>query len=431
MQPVLVIPGFMGSSLNEVGSGRRTWVEPTWAAANAERFLESLELRTPGDARLAPSGILHDVNIGDLIRVGIYRDLHEFCLDPNGLALPPGQYHEFAYDWRKPLAEAAASLATTLRGIPDPPVTVIAHSQGGLVLTKLFLDNPEIAARVGKVFAVGCPFAGLVKTIAMVQHGTGILASLFPSDPIRTLLRAMPGAYELFPSRAATGLFRDPSGAPARPWDDRNWFPPDLYDSSLLKAAGTVISRLPLQLPVPLRIVEGYGVETATLARATPNGGPSVEWTIQGDGTCPARSLTAATGTEISGVPATATLSVPFAEHVELIRRREFFAYLRDDLTGTPRGPQIIAVVKRNLLPPGAQNTLIIETRDGSGRPLGAKDPPAVQSRHGVQIQLEPCPIAGTARWLGHFHQPPEADQIVVTVAGNEKQPPPILIGPT
>ncbi len=428
--PVLLVPGFMGSVLARSSGHARIWVDPLWAVPHVQEFLDNLELRTPADTRLSPDGVLHDVNIGDIIRVGIYRDLHEFCLSPAGLGLRPEDYYEFAFDWRKTLSEAAEQLATAVLSVPNPPITVIAHSQGGLVLTMLFHQHPAVGERIGKVFAVGCPFAGVVKTIAMIEQGTGILSALFPSDPIRTLLRTMPGTYEMFPSRATIPLFRDPDGKPARPCHDLSWFPSDKYDQTLLKQAGAVTSALPLELGVPLRIVEGYGVNTATLAQATTGKGPRVDWSIQGDGTCPARSLTAGTGTGGSGVADTTTLSIPFGEHVELIRRREFLKWLSDDLLGTPGKPQVTAVVRNHFQPAGTQNVIIVETRNDRGEPLGTARPTA-RLRQGIPIQLEPCPIAHEARWLGQFNQPTGADQILVAVPGSSVQPSPLIVAGT
>ena len=144
----------------------------------------------------------------------------------------------------------------------------------------LFLRRPDASPRVGTVFAVGCPFAGLIKTMAMIQHGT-VLAALFPNDPIRTLLRTMPGAYELFPSRATIGLISRPREASAALPRSQLVSSGPVTTRPCSKAPGRRPVPLPLQLPVLLRMIEGYGRETATMASATSKGDLRIEWTIQ------------------------------------------------------------------------------------------------------------------------------------------------------
>jgi len=427
--PLLVIPGFMGSQLARVTDHQRVWVDPTWAVTHVNEFLDNLALKTTTDDRLKPDGILHDVNIGDIVRIGIYRDLHEFCVSPAGLGLPPTDYHEVAYDWRKTLSEAAQQVATALVAIPNPPVNVIAHSQAGLVVSALYRDAPSAAARIGKIFALGCPFAGLLKTIAMLQGGSGILTNFFPEDPIRSLLIGMPGTYEMLPSPHNPGLIRDAAGNTVSPFDHPDWFPPAVFDPSLLSAAADSLAILSAEFEVPLRIIEGYGVSTGTYAQWNGTN-LEVQSTEDGDGTCPARSLLSATGTGGGSTLAIRWLSIPFGEHVELVRRREFFTFLRADLIpGSPQPQQVLACVRRPMLPLGTENLLIVETRTPDGKPL-ATGVPIVSTTNSMTIPLLPCATAPDARWLAHFPQPPGAQRVRVQVPGipPASQPRPFVI---
>jgi pimeloyl-ACP methyl ester carboxylesterase len=410
MNHLMLIPGFMGSQLSRKRDAFRIWVDPLWAAGHAQDFLEELELDTPTDPRLQSNGVLHDVEITDFLRVGVYRQLHEFSLASNGLGLDPAHYHEFGYDWRKSVTEAAQDLETALVAIPGTdPIVLIAHSQGGLVVLALFAAAGPGAQRVAKVIAVGCPFAGLLKTIAMVEQGSGVLTTLFPADPIRALLHGMPSTYELMPRKAGLGLFMDSSGAASTPFASS--LPPDRYDLILLAAARSV-EALPFGLPVPLRLVEGFGYNTAVRAQGGATG-LSITFDIDGDGTCPSASLRAVTGTAQEGEPARCTFSLPFGEHVGLVAEPLVLAYCKRELVGV-RTPELLARVRSTMLPTGTENLLILETRDATGETSSTTAPPIVTSEHGRTLAL--IPNAEQTRWTARFLQPHGFDQLLISV---------------
>lgn len=428
--PIVLIPGFMGSRLSQPTDRRLFWVDPLWLPFNVGEFVNTMTLPRPSGDSLVPDGVLHDVDVGDLVRIGIYRQFHTFAISPDGLMLDPADYHEFSYDWRKSIAEAAAALDAFLAGLPNPPITLVVHSSGGLVTAALFSLGGAGSKRVGKVVALGCPFAGLLKTIDMVEQGSGILALLFKSDPIRQLLGGWPQAYELMPSLTEPALFFDSAGNATTPFLSASVMPAGRYQQPLLSAAQTVLSSFNLKFPVPLRLIEGFGLPTSISAKLQ-SGQITIQRDIQGDGTCPARSLLAATGTGIDGQPGTRVFSLPFAEHVELVRDDAVLAYLRDDLCGAASAMQITARVKNQFALPGTDNLLIVETRDNIGQPLGNGAPTATCA-DGTKIPLAPCAVAGPARWLGRFRHPIVFTSITVTVPGlaPAQQPAPIPLIP-
>jgi len=416
--PIVLIPGFMGSKLARLRDNQQIWIDPLWALTNLAGFARDLALRAPDDPKLYPSGVLHDVDIGDIVRIGVYRKLWQFALSAAGLGLSPSDYHEFAYDWRKSVLTAATELDAVLLGFSDPTrkITLIAHSQGGHVVAMLFHLGGPGSRRVGKVVAVGCPFAGLLKTLRMINEGSGVLSHLLPTDPIRELLGAMPGSYELMPSRQNPALFTDASGIPSTPFACAASLPGDRFDTSLLQAAASIVTPWSLSFPVPVRLIEGYGNTTAI--SATLQGGFAVKDGQEGDGTCPAVSLLAAQGTSINGVPDRTVFSVPFGEHVGLVSSDEVLAFLREDLLGLPApAARIAAKVRHELTVPGNDNLLIVETRNGVGAALGTGKPQAILSGHGA-LPLAPCPIAGQARWLASFKHPLSLETIEIRVPG-------------
>ena len=425
--PIVLVPGFMGSRLVRRADRRLIWVDPLWVVAHADEFVAALDLSRPLPTALGPDGVLHDVEIGGMLRVGIYRAFEAFAIDPQGLGVAPADFHEFAYDWRAGVAESAAALEAVLAALPGAqPATLAVHSMGGLVAAALFAAGGPGASRVAKLVAVGSPFAGLLKTIEMIEQGSGVLTRLFPHDPIRELLGGWPGTYELMPSRRDPAQFLDADGSPSTPFLAAADMPPARYDHALLAAAGAVMSRLDLAFPVPVRLVEGFGVATAVSA-AVASLGVTVTRDIHGDGTCPGRSLNAAGGAAAPGQPATRVFSLPFGEHVELMRDPAVLAYLRADLLGAPAAPQVMARVRSRFAVPGTDNLLVVETRDPNGLALGTGTPTATLTG-GKAIPLAPCPAAGAARWLGPFDHPAELTALRVEVPGvpPAQQPHPI-----
>jgi pimeloyl-ACP methyl ester carboxylesterase len=422
VNPIVLIPGFMGSRLARVRDNQVMWVDLAYAVGSLSEMLRALAMTTPEDPGLFPSGVLENVPFGNVVHFGIYSQLRQKLMASAALGLRETDYHEFAYDWRKSLVHAAVDLDAYLLGIRGTqPVTLIAHSQGGLVVSKLFEISGQGCQRVGKIIAVGCPFAGLVKTIDMIEAGTGVLTFLFSHDPIRSLLRGMPGAYEMMPSRASTPLFFSPAGTPTTPFANAAAFPPTRYNPALLAAAGSLVSTLPLSFNVPLVLIQGYGVTTA-VAATLAGGTITVRHGFEGDGTCPTASLIAASGSTRK------IFSVPFGEHVELVRDPAVLRFLCEELSGSVSAkPQLAAKVRFPAHPPGVENFLVVETRTSNGDALGTGTPSATLP-DGTSVGLVPCPIEGPARWIGTFPQPLLPGLLRVKVPGVTDQPDPVLL---
>ena len=133
----------------------------------------------------------------------------------------------------------------------------------------------------------------------------------------------------------------------------------------------------------------------------------------------------------MDGEAATRVFSLPYAEHVELVRDPAVLAYLRDDLCGCVPAAQITARVKSQFALPWSDNLLVVETRNCDGQPLGSGTPAATLT-DGTSIPLTPCPVAGQARWLGPFQHPREFTSITVAVpsVAPARQPAPIPLIP-
>jgi pimeloyl-ACP methyl ester carboxylesterase len=403
--PLVLIPGFMGSELLDAGTRQGVWVYPAWDVLHLTAFLGVLTLQPqpPPDLRMIPGGPLDTIEADGFIHYEVYTRFRRWALAKSdwGLGLDPATYYEFGYDWRKGIGEAAARLDALLQTIASARVTLVAHSQGGLVVSKLFQMRPASVGKVAKVVAIGCPFAGLVKTIGMIEEGSGVLTLLFQGDPVRTLLKSMPGTYELMPSRAATRMFRDGAGAGSTPFAvPGGTLPAAKYDAALLQQAGAAVANLPTTFPVPLRLIEGFGRATWTAAGVAAGGGIAADpKSFEGDGTCPAVSLGSVTSADL------ARFSLPFAEHISLVWRPEVLSYLRADLLGQPQPTFLTVEVENRTALPGTPNRLVAETRNPDGSPFPLAAPPTARIGS-TPVPVQPCAIAGKARWIGTFPHP-------------------------
>ena len=411
--PIVLVPGFMGSRLARTADERLIWVDPRWAPFHAPDFYDSLCLRTPADARLRADGALDVVPFCGVVHFDVYSPLRAFATSRRGLGLASADFVEFSYDWRKSVADAAADLDALLAALPNDGrgATLVAHSQGGLVAAALFARGGPGGARVAKFFAVGSPLAGLLKTIEIIERDAGLFVGALAGHPIRRLLAPMPAAYELMPSGRAPALFADAAGRPTTPFAQATALPA-YYDRALLAAASLVVAALAPDFPVPLRLVEGYGVDTP-ISAALGAAGVAVAHGLEGDGTCPSTSLLAATSAADRRV-----LSIPFADHVPLIGHKAFLRWLAEDLTlGAPASPQIFVQLRPRPSARGLNDLLFVQARDASGAPLAA-GPPEASLPGGRVVGCEPFGPEHEGVWFARFPHPLRPGLLRVAIPG-------------
>lgn len=288
--PVLVVPGFGGSTL-WLGS------EQVWPAPRAVLTHPSL-LRI--DQPLEPRGLLDDVVIiPNLIRVDQYRALTEFLTD--SLSYEAGKdLLAFAYDFRQDNRTSARRLAAAVDAWDiAEPITIIAHSMGSLV-ARYYVERLGGSKRVGRVIYLGAPHAGTPYAFASLVHGPDLLPLGLLNASLRNVLASYPSWYQILPTypcisdqRAALELFVDET------WLSRDhWHM--LRDA---RAFRQELERRPLVRSV---CVFGYGLKTitsATVERApnSPCTRATFVVTPAGDGIIPETSSIIA-GSEIHPV---------------------------------------------------------------------------------------------------------------------------------
>ncbi len=246
--PVVVIPGILGSKLEEPGSETPVWGAFTYGAADpdypdgARLFALPMEEGVPLsqlrddveptevlDTLTVDVGLLRGLEIGAYIDIlktlaaGKYRDQslgRSGAVDYAGLHYTCFQY---PYDWRRDISEQAVQLheliqdarytAMDARGDTTPgKVDVIAHSMGGLVLRYYLRYGPnplpddgslppltwEGADYVEEAILIGTPSAGSVLSFRQLVEGVNFVALITPTyQP--AVLGTMPAIYQLLP----------------------------------------------------------------------------------------------------------------------------------------------------------------------------------------------------------------------------------------
>ncbi len=275
--PVIVIPGILGSRLVQEGTGRIVWGSFTGDYANPEKpdgaRLLALPMRdgAPLDALrddVVPKGVLDRVRVSvfglpieqnaylqilGTLGAGGYRDAGLHTIDY-------GKDHftcfQFAYDWRRDNAENASRLDAFIRekrayvqgeirrrfGVTNADVKfdVVAHSMGGL-LTRYYLMHgaadlpangslPPVtwagARHVERAVLVGTPNAGSAEAFVQLVEGAKF-SRILPTYP-PAVLGTMPSIYELLPRSRHHAVVEAATGKPI----------PDLLDPALWERMG-------------------------------------------------------------------------------------------------------------------------------------------------------------------------------------------------
>lgn len=280
--PVIVIPGILGSKLVDEQTGRVVWGAFSGRYANpqtadgarlvAHPMGEGAALASLRDA-VQPAGALDRLKVS-LLGLPIELDAYLQILGTLGVggyrdeglgkagAIDYGQGHytcfQFAYDWRRDCVENAARLhefilerrqyvlAERARRYghhhDDVKFDIIAHSMGGLIARYYQrYGNADLPAdgsmpgltwagaqHVDRIILIGTPNAGSVKALRELVEGVKFAPLLPKYDP--AVIGTMPSVYQLLPrprhgALVSTGMtgsasidFYDPGV-----WDDFGW----------------------------------------------------------------------------------------------------------------------------------------------------------------------------------------------------------------
>lgn len=256
--PVVVLPGILGSKLEDGQNGQIIWGSFTFGAADADTpegargialpmatGVPLSDLRDDTIPTAALDYVVADVGPFRGIKIGAYVDLmmalaagkyRDESLGESGAINYGGQHftcYQFPYDWRRDISENAAALHHHIvltqqkvregRGLdPSTPVKVdvVAHSMGGLVLRYYLRYGSEPlpedgslptltwagAENVERAYLIGTPNGGSVESLVQLVDGLD-LNPLFPNYR-PAVLGTMPAIYQLLP-RARHNLVRE------------------------------------------------------------------------------------------------------------------------------------------------------------------------------------------------------------------------------
>ena len=275
--PVILIPGILGSRLRDTDTDRVVWgsfglgnfnpVKATDAALLALPMQPSVPLRnlrdhdTPdsiiGDAQISLFGIPIQVEayhgVLETMGVGGFRNDsgNQATLDSVAYGDDHFTCFEFHYDWRRDNAENAAMLSQFMRekaayvravraeryGVIGEPVRfdIVAHSMGGLIaryymrygeqqpgddgsLPKLTWEG---AANVEMLIQAGTPNAGSPQVVQDLVNGKK-LAPFLPKYSA-AILGTMPSTYQLMPRPRHAAVVCDDNCQTVDLYDVRTW----------------------------------------------------------------------------------------------------------------------------------------------------------------------------------------------------------------
>jgi pimeloyl-ACP methyl ester carboxylesterase len=236
-QPVIVVPGVVGSRLCEAGTDGRPGAQIWGAGLLYLGRLSQLALPlSPGAAerKLVPCGLLDTFSVLGPFDVEVYSGLVNF--------LKSAGYREgvdlfvFDYDWRRSNFDTAALLRAKVAEVKartgKPKVAIIAHSMGGIA-ARAYLQALGGAADVETMVFFGTPHQGATQVLKTAQNGWGFLPNWIVGgdDVIRETMFTWPSVYEILPLDRCCAISQG-LGAPetislasvAR-WVRFNWLP--------------------------------------------------------------------------------------------------------------------------------------------------------------------------------------------------------------
>jgi len=276
--PVIIIPGILGSKLTDSITGQVIWGRAGYGVTNPSRAEDARLLALPIKPTNRPLRLLTDNDVADsilgdvdlnlfgfTIEVGAYRGILStlgvggYRDDTGGRAtldsISYGKDHytcfEFHYDWRRENSESAARLNDFIKekaeyvrrvrkerfGVEGEPVKfdIVAHSMGGLV-ARYFLryGNQQLpddgslpilnwagAKDVETLILVGTPSTGSAEGLQSLVDGIKY-SPVLPKYP-PAILGTMPSIYQLLPRPRHAIVVNENSGAPIDVYDWREW----------------------------------------------------------------------------------------------------------------------------------------------------------------------------------------------------------------
>ena len=218
-EPVVIVPGIMGSRLNRVSNGEEVWPNVSQMRFPGDTYLDDLQLSTggiqiAGKEMNASSAIEEESN--RIFYKNLIHNLIGYTENVNLFVVP--------YDWRLDIQSQINKLdsvvSQAIAASTDGKINIIAHSMGGL-LTRDYLVATSSSQFLDKLILLGTPNLGAPKIAKIINYGDDldfkINLGLFDvgilnTDEAKKISQNMPAVYELLPSRnyfSAIGSYID------------------------------------------------------------------------------------------------------------------------------------------------------------------------------------------------------------------------------
>lgn len=183
---VLVLHGAMGSRLGIQGRllDDELWLDPFDVRRG---HLDRISFGPKGDPEVRVLGIMRSAYLATRLRLVAAGFATSF----------------YTYDWRQPVTELGAELATHLAELACDDVRLVTHSYGGLVARSALAQG---AQGVTRVVTLGTPHLGAFSTIMLLRGTHPVLQRVAAVDRrgdaralARDVFSTFPGSYHLLP----------------------------------------------------------------------------------------------------------------------------------------------------------------------------------------------------------------------------------------
>jgi pimeloyl-ACP methyl ester carboxylesterase len=202
-EPVLIIPGILGSRLNRASDGEEIWPKINlMAVPGPDNYLNELKLDES-------SGEIIDVDSSEIIESVLttnqYGNLIQKFKD-SGYELEKDLF-VVPYDWRLDVGVSSNELDLAISEALDKSLTgkvnIVAHSMGGLLAKDYLIRNGE--DKINKVIFAGTPHLGAPKAFNLLNWGDDFdlkfLGLGLNKNKAKEIGQNMPAVYQLLPSR--------------------------------------------------------------------------------------------------------------------------------------------------------------------------------------------------------------------------------------
>lgn len=202
-EPVIIVPGILGSRLNRASDGEEVWPSiGRMAIPGPDDYLDEIKLNSD-------SSEITDINSTEIIESVLsfnqYGALIQKFKD-NGYELGRDLLI-MPYDWRLDIEISSMELDsivdTAIVNSPTGKVNIVAHSMGGLLTKDYLIRNGE--SRISKVIFAGTPHLGAPKAFNLLNWGDDFdlrfLGLGLNKNKAKEIGQNMPAVYQLLPSR--------------------------------------------------------------------------------------------------------------------------------------------------------------------------------------------------------------------------------------